>query len=106
MDMQIGGEEHWLLSESGGTGYNVPMRVLFLHGWQSTPGGLKPKISGPGRAGRTPVDGGSLGRLLSAFHSYSTLANSLAEVTANSGRGACLRGYLPAVVLRRRITFP
>ena len=23
-------------------GYNAPMKILFLHGWQSTPGGLKP----------------------------------------------------------------
>ena len=22
--------------------YNAPMKPLFLHGWQSTPGGLKP----------------------------------------------------------------
>lgn len=22
--------------------YNTPMKILFLHGWQSTPGGLKP----------------------------------------------------------------
>jgi hypothetical protein len=22
--------------------YNAPMRILFLHGWQSVPGGVKP----------------------------------------------------------------
>jgi len=40
--LNFGGGEHWLLSESDGTGYNASMKVLFLHGWQSTPGGLKP----------------------------------------------------------------
>ena len=31
-----------MLSESNGLGYNASMKILFLHGWQSTPGGLKP----------------------------------------------------------------
>ena len=32
----------WLLSEPNGLSYNTPMKILFLHGWQSTPGGRKP----------------------------------------------------------------
>ncbi len=26
----------------GGRSYNAPMKILFLHGWQSVPGGVKP----------------------------------------------------------------